>query len=237
MALFRQLPGDLGARDQLVERFSPLATYLARRFAGRGEDPDDLAQVASIGLLNAIDRYDVDRGVQFSSYAAATIIGELKRHFRDKRWALRVPRNLQEMGLRIHRVTPSLTQQLGRSPTIGEIATELDVSRESVMETLEASEAYSSASLDMPIGASGLTPGEFLGADDPRIDLLGEGWSTVAEAIKGLPQRDRTVLFMRFFEDKTQSEIASEVGVSQMHVSRILARALDHLRAGADGFT
>ena len=231
--LFRRLSQDPAAREELVERFQPLADHLARRFSGRGEDIDDLSQVASIGLLNAIGRFDVERGVQFSTYAAATIVGELKRHFRDKRWAMRVPRQMQETGLRINRVTPALTQQLGRSPTIGEIAAELDLPREIVLEALEASQAYSIASLDVPAGDAELPPAQSLGTEDPSIRLLGEGWATVADAIRELPARERTVLFLRFFQGKTQSEIAAEIGVSQMHVSRILSQTLDTLRRRA----
>jgi RNA polymerase sigma-B factor len=228
--LFARLGKDPQARDQLLVRFQPLSEYLARRFAGRGEDPDDLAQVASIGLLNAIDRFDPERGVQFSTYAAATIVGELKRHFRDKRWTVRVPRQLQETGLRINKTIPELTQQLGRSPTIGEIAERVGSTREDVLEAMQAAEAYSSASLDAPLAASGLTAADTIGEDDRDIELLGEGWASVAEAIRELAPRDRRVLFLRFFQGKTQSEIAAEIGVSQMHVSRILTGTLNTLR-------
>jgi RNA polymerase sigma-B factor len=228
--LFARLGKDPQARDQLLVRFQPLSEYLARRFAGRGEDSDDLAQVASIGLLNAIDRFDPERGVQFSTYAAATIVGELKRHFRDKRWTVRVPRQLQETGLRINKTIPELTQQLGRSPTIGEIAERVGSTREDVLEAMQAAEAYSSASLDAPLASSGLTAADTIGEDDRDIELLGEGWASVAEAIRELAPRDRRVLFLRFFQGKTQSEIATEIGVSQMHVSRILTSTLNTLR-------
>jgi RNA polymerase sigma-B factor len=230
LALFARLQTDPSARDDLLVRFQPLSEYLARRFAGRGEDPDDLAQVASIGLLNAIDRFDPDRGVRFSTYAAATIVGELKRHFRDKRWAVRVPRQLQETGLRINKTIPELTQTLGRSPTVGEIADRVGSTREEVLEAMQAAEAYSSASLDAPLATSGLTAAETIGEADHDIELLGEGWASVGDAIKELPARDRQVLFLRFFEGKTQSEIATEIGVSQMHVSRILTSTLTTLR-------
>jgi RNA polymerase sigma-B factor len=230
LELFARLGKDAQARDQLLARFQPLSEYLARRFAGRGEDADDLAQVASIGLLNAIDRFDPERGVQFSTYAAATIVGELKRHFRDKRWTVRVPRQLQETGLRINKTIPELTQQLGRSPTIGEIAERVGSTREDVLEAMQAAEAYSSASLDAPLASSGLTAADTIGQDDHDIELLGEGWASVAEAIRELAPRDRRVLFLRFFQGKTQSEIATEIGVSQMHVSRILTSTLNTLR-------
>jgi RNA polymerase sigma-B factor len=228
--LFAKLGEDPQARAQLLVRFQPLSEYLARRFAGRGEDADDLAQVASIGLLNAIDRFDPERGVQFSTYAAATIVGELKRHFRDKRWTVRVPRQLQETGLRINKTIPELTQQLGRSPTIGEISERVGSTREDVLEAMQAAEAYSSASLDAPLASSGLTAADTIGQDDHDIELLGEGWASVAEAIRELAPRDRRVLFLRFFQGKTQSEIATEIGVSQMHVSRILTSTLNTLR-------
>lgn len=230
LALFAKLSTDPSARDELLVRFQPLSEYLARRFAGRGEDPDDLSQVASIGLLNAIDRFDPERGFLFSTYAAATIVGELKRHFRDKRWAVRVPRQLQDNGLRIIKAIPELTQELGRSPTIAEIAERVGSTREGTLEAMQAVEAYSTESLDAPIGSTGLTAAETLGQADRDVELLGEGWASVAGAIKDLPARDRRVLFLRFFEDKTQSEIAADIGASQMHVSRILANTLRTLR-------
>ncbi len=230
LALFARLAVDPSARDDLLVRFQSLSDYLARRFAGRGEDADDLAQVASIGLLNAIDRFDPGRGVRFSTYAAATIVGELKRHFRDKRWAVRVPRRLQETGLRVNKIMPELTQEFGRSPTVGEIADRVGCGREDVLEAMQAVEAYSSASLDAPLTSSGLTAADTIGETDRDVELLGEGWASVASAIKELPARDRWVLFLRFFEGKTQSEIATEIGVSQMHVSRILTSTLNTLR-------
>jgi RNA polymerase sigma-B factor len=227
--LFERLPDDVDARDELARRFLPLAEYLARRFAGRGESPDDLLQVASLGLLNAIDRFDLSRDVQFSTYAAVTIVGELKRHFRDKGWAVRVPRRLQEIGLRINAVLPELSQELGRSPTIDEIATRCDASSEEILEAMEASQAYSTSSLDAPASEDGAAPIEVLGSDDPSLAVL-EEWASVAPAVRDLPQRERTVLYLRFFRGLTQSEIAREVGVSQMHVSRILAQTLRQLR-------
>jgi RNA polymerase sigma-B factor len=230
LALFGRVAADPAAREELVIRFRPLSDYLARRFAGRGEDVGDLAQVASIGLLNAIDRFDPDRGVQFSTYAAATIVGELKRHFRDKRWAVRVPRQLQERGLQITKVVPELTQRLGRSPTVGEIADHVGSTREEALEAMQAAEAYSIASTDAPLETSGLTVTDAIEEVDNEIELLGEGWASVADAIRRLPARERRVLFLRFYADKTQSEIADEIGVSQMHVSRILASTLNQLR-------
>ena len=230
--LFARLPDDAAAREELTRRFLPLAEYLARRFAGRGESSDDLLQVASLGLLNAIDRFDLDRDVQFSTYAAVTIVGELKRHFRDKGWAVRVPRRLQEIGLRINAVLPELSQELGRSPTIEEIADRCDATAEEILEAMEASQAYSTSSLDAPVNEEGAAPIDVLGSEDPSMAVLDE-WESVAPAVRSLPQRERTVLYLRFFRGLTQSEIAREVGVSQMHVSRILAQTLRQLREAA----
>jgi RNA polymerase sigma-B factor len=227
--LFGMLPKDTAAREELTRRFLPLAEYLARRFSGRGESQDDLFQVASLGLLNAIDRFDLSRDVQFSTYAAVTIVGELKRHFRDKGWAVRVPRRLQEIGLRINTVLPELSQQLGRSPTIDEIAARCDANAEEILEAMEASQAYATSSLDAPASEDAAAPIEVLGGDDPSLELL-EEWASVAPAVRDLPQRERTVLYLRFFRGLTQSEIAREVGVSQMHVSRILSQTLRGLR-------
>jgi len=229
VALFKRLPGDTAARDELVEMFLPLAEYLARRFDRRGEPLEDLVQVASVGLLNAIDRFDVERDVQFSTYAAVTIIGELKRHFRDKGWAIRVPRRLQEVGLRVNTVLPVLSQELGRSPTVEEIAVRCEASPEEILDAMEAVQAYSTTSLDSPVGEEGAAPIEVLGGEDPSLEIL-EGWASIAPAVKELPERERRVLYLRFFRGLTQSEIAGEVGVSQMHVSRILSQTLAFLR-------
>jgi RNA polymerase sigma-B factor len=227
--LFKRLPGDEEARERLVGMFLPLAEYLARRFDRRGEPLEDLVQVASVGLLNAIDRFDVGREVQFSTYAAVTIIGELKRHFRDKGWAIRVPRRLQEVGLRVNTVLPELSQELGRSPTVEEIAERCEASPEEILDAMEAVQAYSTTSLDSPVGEEGAAPIDVLGADDPSLEIL-EGWASVAPAVKELPERERLVLYLRFFRGLTQTEIANEVGVSQMHVSRILSQTLSFLR-------
>ena len=230
--MFARLP-DRGARDEIATRFMPFAEYLARRFSGRGEAVEDLTQVANIGLLNAIDRFDPGREVQFSTYAAATIVGELKRHFRDKGWALRVPRRLQELAVRINRSLPDLTQSLGRSPTIPELSAHLDVSTDDIAEAMDAVQAYSTTSLDAPAGEDAPAPVDSLGGDDPSIELLDE-WSSIAPAVAELSPRDRRVLFLRFFRGLTQSEIAEDVGVSQMHVSRILTQTLESLRRAAD---
>jgi RNA polymerase sigma-B factor len=228
-ALFAALETDPDARDRIAVRFQPLAEYLARRFIGRGEPLDDLVQVANIGLLNAIDRFDPTREVQFSTFAAATIVGELKRHFRDKGWSIRVPRSLQELGLRLNQTLPELAQRLGRSPTISEIATELGVTEEDVVEAMDAVQAYSTSSLEAPVGEEGFAPIDALGEPDPSLEILHE-WATLAPAVRDLPERERKVLYLRFFSGLTQSEIAAQIGVSQMHVSRILSQTLDHLR-------
>jgi RNA polymerase sigma-B factor len=227
--LFARAPHDPQAREAIAMRFQPLAEYLARRFVGRGEALEDLVQVADIGLISAIDRFDPHRGYQFASFASSTIVGELKRHFRDKGWSIRVPRQLQETGLLLNRELPILTQELGRSPTIAEVAARLQIDPEQVLESLEAAQAYSTASLDAPAGVTGVAPVDTLGAEDGAFERM-EGWAAVAPAIKDLPDRERHVLYLRFFEDMTQSEIAAEIGVSQMHVSRILRQTLDLLR-------
>ncbi len=232
LALFERLP-DADAKESIVAQSQPLAEYLARRFAGRGEPLDDLIQVANIGLLGAIDRFDPSRGVQFSTYAAATMVGELKRHFRDKGWTIRVPRRLQELGLRINGLLPTISQDLGRSPTIAELATRLEVEEEEVVEAMEAAQAYSTTSLDAPINEDGGTAIDTLGDVDPSMERLDE-WESIAPAIRDLPPRERRVLYLRFFVGLTQSEIAEEIGVSQMHVSRILAQTLRALRGSLE---
>jgi RNA polymerase sigma-B factor len=231
--LFSRLPDDAAAREELVRLYHPLAEYLARKFSGRGEAVEDLIQVASIGLLNAIDRFDVTREVQFPTYAAVTIVGELKRHFRDKGWSVRVPRRLQEVGLRVNRVLGELWQELGRSPTVSEIATKLELPEEQILEAMEAMQAYSTTSLDAPIGEDGLTHGDMLPQDDDSLELL-ESWASVGPALRELPQRERRILYLRFFKGLTQTEIAERLGISQMHVSRLLSQTLAQLRGSVD---
>jgi RNA polymerase sigma-B factor len=231
LALFAERE-DPRARERLTEMFRPFAEYLARRFTGRGESLDDLQQVALIGLLNAIDRFDTEREVQFSTYAAATIVGELKRHFRDKGWALRVPRRLQELAVKVNRALPEMTQSLGRAPTIAELAEHLDVGTDEIVEAMDAVQAYSTTSLDAPIGEDAKAPIDSIASDDPSLELLHE-WASLAPAVAELSERDRRVLFLRFFRGMTQSEIAADIGVSQMHVSRILSQTLATLREAA----
>lgn len=229
LRLLERIPGDRTARDELVAKFQPLAEYFARRFAGRGEPFEDLRQVANIGLLSAIDRFDPGREVRFATYAAATIVGELKRHLRDKAWAIRVPRQLQELALRMNVVIPQLSQELGRAPTVDELAARLDATPEEVLEAREAAQAYSTTSLDTPINEEGRSPVETVGDTDPSLEIV-ERWTAIGPSIRDLPERERRVLYMRFFSGMTQSEIADEIGVSQMHVSRILAHTLERLR-------
>ena len=229
---FAALP-DREARERLVHRFLPLAEHLAQRFVGRGEAREDLEQVARLGLLHAIDRFDAERGVQFSTFATVTIVGELKRHFRDKGWSIRVPRSLQESALLVNRTASELWQELGRAPSIEEVAARADLPSEAVLEAMEAVQAYSTASLEAPVGEDGVTTGELLGDDDPGFAVSDE-WLAIAPRLQGLPARERRILYLRFFEDKTQTEIAREVGISQMHVSRLLDRTLAILRESGD---
>jgi len=226
--LFVRLP-DPDARDEIAGMFHSLAEYLARRFYGRGEPLDDLIQVASLGLLKAIDRFDLERGVKFSTYATATIVGELKRHFRDKGWALRVPRRMQEAGMKVGRTVTEMYQDLGRAPTIREIAERTGLSEEDVLEAMETAQAYTTASLDAPADEEWGASADRLGKEEEAYELL-EGWTSVAPAIKDLPRRERTILYLRFFRGLTQTQIADELGMSQMHVSRLLSRTLANLR-------
>jgi RNA polymerase sigma-B factor len=221
-------------RDDLVTAHMGLAEYLARRFTNRGEPLDDLVQVAALGLLKAVDRFDPERGLEFSTYATPTIVGELKRHFRDKGWAVRVPRRVQELHLRLGSVVSNLSQELGRSPTIGEIAHSAAVSEEEVLEAIEAGHAYRFTSLDAPAGNDEeMSLSAELGAEDQGL-IDSEHRVTLSPLIAQFPPRERTILHLRFFEGLTQSEIAARLGISQMHVSRLLARALAQLRTQAE---
>lgn len=223
-------PTDTHNRRRIVETYDPLAARLARRYRGRGEPLDDLVQVARLGLVNAIDRFDPDYGVQFATFATRTIIGELKRHLRDKTWAVRVPRSLQERWLETSRAAEDLTHKLGRSPTISEIAEHIGASKEDVLEALDAGSAYTAGSLDTPVHEDGgASVADMLGASDGRLESAGE-WAALTEAVEQLPERERTILVMRFFQDRSQSDIADELGISQMHVSRLLRRSVDELR-------
>ena len=226
---------DPALRNELVTAHLGLAEYLARRFDNRGEHVDDLVQVASVGLVKAVDRFDPGRGLEFATYATPTIVGELKRHFRDKGWAVRVPRRIQELHLRLAPAVAALGQQLGRSPTIAEIARHAGASEEEVLEAIEAGNAYRTTSLDAPVRGDdpGQSLGDRLGGDDERLADT-EDWMTLSPLVAELPPRERAILHLRFFQGKTQSEIAERMGISQMHVSRLLARSLAKLRGSAE---
>lgn len=228
--------GDLSARDELVARFLPLARQLARRYQRGSEPLEDLVQVASIGLVKAVDRFDPSRGTAFSSYAVPTILGELKRYFRDAGWAVHVPRGMQERVMNVNQSVSRLSRALGRSPTPAEISNDLGEKIEMVLEALEASIAYDSVSLDMPRTGdedAGDTYADTVGAIDERFELV-EYATAIAPTVRALPARDRLVLKLRFEDDLTQLEIAERIGVSQMHVSRLIRRALKRLRTVAD---
>lgn len=219
-------------RDELIEMHLPLVEYLARRFRNRGEALEDLVQVATIGLIKSVDRFDASRGVEFSTYATPTVLGEIKRHFRDKGWAIRVPRRLQELKLNLGKATNLLTQNLGRSPTVAELAQHLEISEEEVIEGLESSHAYSTVSLDAPTADSDSPSiADSLGFVDPELDVV-EVRESLKPLLAQLSPRERHIIALRFFSGKTQNQIADELGVSQMHVSRILTRTLASLKAG-----
>ena len=226
--LFAAMP-DERVREELVLLHRPLAEYLARRFSGRGEAQEDLEQVAVLALIKAVDRFDLGREVKFSTYATATIVGELKRHFRDKGWALRVPRRLQETGLKVSKTVSQLSQELGRSPKVREIAKATGLTEEEVLEGMDTIHAYTTASLDAPTDEDGTTTAQKLGSEDEAIELL-DSWTSVAPALKALPERERRIVYLRFFRGMTQTQIAKELGISQMHVSRLLGRTLRVLR-------
>jgi RNA polymerase sigma-B factor len=219
-------------RDELVRLHLPLVEHFARRFLNRGEPFDDLLQVGTIGLIKAIDRFDLERGVEFSTYATPTIVGEIKRHFRDRGWAIRVPRRLQELRLTITTATAELTQEHGRSPTVAELAERVGVPEEEIIEGLESSNAYSTLSLDAPDSSedSALSMIDVIGGDDEALEHV-ENRETIKPLLEGLDPREKHILTLRFFKGMTQSQIAAEIGISQMHVSRLLARTLLKLRS------
>ena len=231
--LFARLPDDT-AREELVRIYFPLVEYLSRRFRSRGEPLDDLIQVASIGLLKAIDRFDLERGVKFSTYAVPTIIGELKRHFRDTGWAMRVPRRLQERALLLRSVIADAYQELGRSPTVSEIGNRADITEEEVLEAMDTMHAHSVESLDAPIDDDDNSSMATLGSEDQTLDQL-EGWADVAPLLRTLPERERMLLYYRFVAGMPQSQIAQKLGISQMHVSRLLSRTLQAIRNAVMG--
>ncbi|MBD0863620.1 SigB/SigF/SigG family RNA polymerase sigma factor [Gordonia sp. zg691] len=219
-------------RDVIIERCLPLADHVARRFSERGEPIDDLRQVARIGLMHAIDRFDVERGNNFLAFAVPTVMGEVKRYFRDSTWSIRVPRRAQEASLNIAKASEELLQSLGRSPRPSELAEHLGIPVAEVIEGMVARSAYTASSIDAETSASadGWTLADTLGDDDERLELV-EEFVTLQPALERLTDRERTILTLRFFKSMSQSEIARHVGISQMHVSRLLTRILENLRA------
>ncbi|MEX1141722.1 MAG: SigB/SigF/SigG family RNA polymerase sigma factor [Thermoleophilaceae bacterium] len=223
--------GDTAAREQLIARHLPLVRSLARRYAGRGEPLEDIEQVGAIGLIKAIDRFDVERQVSLATYATPNVVGEIKRHFRDKGWAIRVPRSLQELNARMSGAIDDLTAQIGRSPSVTEIAESLGTSTEEVLEALEVGSAYTALSLDASPGHDeDSDPMETIGAEDDGFDRS-EDRATLGPALAQLPDREREILRMRFEEGLPQTQIAERVGLSQMHVSRLIRRSLAAMRA------
>jgi RNA polymerase sigma-B factor len=238
--LFAELASGAGSdaerqriRDTLVEMHLPLVEYLARRFRNRGEPLDDLIQVATIGLIKSVDRFDLERGVEFSTYATPTIVGEIKRHFRDKGWAIRVPRRLQELKLALAKATSELSQRNGRAPTVAELARQLEITEDEILEGLESANAYSAVSLDAPDTGDDDSPAvsDSLGATDDALEGV-EYRESLKPLLERLPPREKKILLLRFFGNMTQSQIAAELDISQMHVSRLLARTLIQLREG-----
>jgi RNA polymerase sigma-B factor len=232
-ALFARLQdGDDTAREALVHLHLPLVEHCARRFRNRGEPFEDLVQVGTIGLLKSIDRFDTERGVEFSTYATPTILGEIKRYFRDKGWAIRVPRRLQELRMQIGTTGAELTQSLGRSPTPRELAEAIGCSVEEVLEGLESSNAYSTLSLDAGDGSEDgpMSMLDSIGVDDVNLEHV-EVRESLKPLLDRLDPREKRILLLRFFKNMTQSQIAEEIGVSQMHVSRLLSRTLEQLRS------
>jgi RNA polymerase sigma-B factor len=218
-------------RGQAITAWLPLAKHLARRFDGRGVQLDDLTQIATMGLIKAIDRFDVRHGNDFASYAVPTIVGEIKRHFRDHTWDIRVPRRLQEIKLDITNATATLTQTLGRSPTVADLAAHLNRTQEEVLEGLDSARAYSAVSLQSLVrnGEDGAELGDLFGAEDPDLRMA-ELRASLRPAVAGLPPRQQQIIVLRFFGNLTQTQIAERVGLSQMHVSRLLAKSLAVLR-------
>ena len=224
--------GDVEARERLIEQYLPLVRSLARRYSYRGEQLEDLVQVGCIGLIKAIDRFDVDRGVELTTYATPNIIGEIKRHFRDKGWSIRVPRGLQELNVKLSKLIEELTVQLERSPTIPELAKAASVEEEEVLEALETGQAYSTLSLSAPSSGDDnedLDPLESLGALEPEYEVS-EDRAVLAPGLRVLDERERKILQLRFYDGLTQSQIAQQVGISQMHVSRLIRRSLEKMR-------
>jgi RNA polymerase sigma-B factor len=216
-------------RDELVASHLPLVRYLAGRFGGRGEPVEDLVQVGTIGLIQAVDRFQIDRGLEFSTFATPNILGEIKRHFRDRGWMVRVPRRLQELQAQIAPAVAELGQRLGRSPTVAELARHISATEDEIVEATESARAYVALPLDAPRGIGGSTIADEL-VDQDGAMANAELRQALLPALSGLPSRQRAVLVLRFIDNRTQSEIADALGISQVHVSRLLAKALDDLR-------
>lgn len=221
---------EQAVRNRIVERYTGLAIALARRFENRGEPLEDLIQVASMALVGAVERFDTEQGAAFSSFATPTILGELKRHFRDKTWSVKVPRGIKELHLRVSPAVAELHASLGRGPTIPELAAHLGVSDEEVVEAMEAGAAYKPGALSAPDGDGDSREDRLLGEEDLGFSNI-EARVTVRALMEKLPERERTIVYLRYFEDLTQSEIADRIGVSQVHVSRLLREALSRLAA------
>jgi RNA polymerase sigma-B factor len=235
--LRHQRDRDPAAREALVERFLPLARQLARRYQRAEEPLEDLTQVAALGLIKAIDRFSPDREVAFSSYAVPTILGELKRHFRDKTWSVRVPRDLQELALKVDRAVSDLSKESHRAPSVGQIAERVGASEEQVLEALEASGAYRATSFDAPRPGGDDDAGDSLGDAVGLVDTgfgLAEDRATLDRLMQAIGPREREVLRLRFVEDMTQAEIGERIGVSQMQISRLIRQSLSRLRAAAE---
>ncbi|HXH98579.1 MAG TPA: SigB/SigF/SigG family RNA polymerase sigma factor [Gaiellaceae bacterium] len=224
--------GDPQAREQLIERYMSLVRSLALRYSSRGEQLEDLVQIGAIGLIKAIDRFDLDRDVELTTYATPNIIGEIKRHFRDKGWAVRVPRGLQELNVRLSRLVEQLTVQLGRSPTIADLAKEAGVEEEEVVEALESGRAYSTLSLSAGDGDN-VDLLESIGTEEHQYEVS-EQRAVLAPGFRVLEERERRILKLRFFDGLTQSQIAQRIGISQMHVSRLIRRSLEQIRDEID---
>jgi RNA polymerase sigma-B factor len=221
--------GDIEARRILIERMMPLVRTLARRYVNRGESLDDLIQVGCVGLIKAVDRFDISRDLRFSTFAVPTILGEIKRHFRDRAWSVRVSRGIQELNAKVGREADRLSGRLGRSPTLEELAEATQSTVEQVLEALQGAQAYNTVPLDEPLGDDGEVS-DRLGADDPGF-VVAEQRVEISRGLDALPPRERSIVLLRFFEGLTQREIADRVGISQMHVSRLLRRSIERMRS------
>ncbi|GAA3205579.1 SigB/SigF/SigG family RNA polymerase sigma factor [Actinocorallia longicatena] len=222
-------------REEVVVMCDGYVRRMASRFGGRGENPEDLYQVGMLGLVKAVDRFDPDRGVHFAAFAGPTVLGEIKRHFRDRSWALRPPRRIQELHLAVNKARVELSQTLHKAPTVADLAAHVGVSEEEVLETLAAGDHYNTVSLDSPIDDdSDRAESDMLGRLDPAFELV-EGRNALGPALERLPERERRIVLLRFYANKSQSEIATELGISQMHVSRLLSRSLGQLRTLMEG--